>query len=55
MMGETNPEGQAPPNKSPDDAIKELVWILRRAMYVFIVWAERRYGWRQRPPEDEQR
>lgn len=36
-----------------DDEIRELVWILRRMMYVFISWAEDRYGWNRAQREDK--
>lgn len=49
--GVNEPTGQAPQGR--DDPVRELVWVLRRAMYVFIVWAEKRYGWRQRPSDEE--
>jgi len=28
-----------------DGEVKELVWILRRMFYMFIRWAEKKYGW----------
>lgn len=28
-----------------EDNVKELVWVLRRMMYMFIRWAEKKYGW----------
>lgn len=42
------------PKHNPDDSVRELVWVLRRAMYLFLAWAERRYGWK-RPPADDDR
>lgn len=48
-------EGKGKPQPNPDDAVRELVWVLRRAMYFFIVWAEKRYGWKQRPSSDDDR
>lgn len=48
-------EGTGKPKPNPDDPVRELVWVLRRAMYFFIVWAEKRYGWKQRPPADDDR
>ena len=26
------------------DSVRELAWVLRRMMYVFISWAEKKYG-----------
>lgn len=31
------------PHKGDD--LKELVYVLRRMMYMFIRWAEKKYGW----------
>lgn len=43
MANNDDPTGAGP----QEDPVRELVWILRRMMYVFISWAETKYGWRR--------
>lgn len=43
--GEQQPETSAVDENA--DAVRELAWVLRRMMYVFISWAEKKYGWKR--------
>lgn len=36
-----------------EDPVRDLVWILRRMMYMFIGWAETKYGWKRAQRDDD--
>lgn len=49
FMASNEPASQ---QTTTEDPVKELVWILRRMMYMFIGWAETKYGWKRAQRDD---